>query len=631
MLEPNRKFFWKRLPQLLYPPAWPIAAKLSAALLLAALLPMSFTACYNLRRSLVSLESSEYQNLELLALSTANRIDQLLTDTQRVAAQVSTDRSVVDFLSTIPNERESLQPTVQETLENVIHSNPDYYSVFLLDTEGTCLASTNPKNVGEKYSFRNYFQQAIRGQPYISELATGTTTKRPGIYLSVPVQDKRGRIVGVAVIKLQGETIWAIIDELHLGNKGSAFLIDEYGVIVSHSDRSLLYHSLTPLSKEILNKGVFVKRFSSVGIEQIQSLDLPDLAKAMVRANRQGHANYDLPHHQSRQIVGFAPIAKKPWVLGVNKSEEQFSAPLNRLVLENNLSVLIVGGITASAALLLARSIVNPILALTRAARSLEQGNFATARVDVNSSDEIGKLAGTFNMMVVGLRERQRERDIFGRVVSPEVREKLLEGKLELGGETRWVAVLFSDIRGFSTISEKKSPQELVAFLNEYLQEMTDAIRSWDGYINNFIGDAIVAVFGAPVSRTDAEWRAVAAALTMRQKLKDLNERRAARGEAPIESGIGISTGEVVAGQVGSLERMLYTVIGDAVNVAARLETLTKEYPDYPILINEQTAEALKQHRDIALTDLGPIKVKGRYQPVNVYAVTNGRKSPSGT
>jgi class 3 adenylate cyclase len=203
-------------------------------------------------------------------------------------------------------------------------------------------------------------------------------------------------------------------------------------------------------------------------------------------------------------------------------------------------------------------------------------------------------LARTFNTMTEGLRERERERDIFGRVVSPEVREKLLDGKLELGGETRWVAVLFSDIRNFSTTSEKMNPQELVSFLNEYLTEMTNAIRPHGGYLNNFIGDAIVAIFGAPIDQPDKEWRAVAAALTMRQRLVELNQRRVARGEAPIDSGIGIGTGEAVAGQVvtGTVDGF---VIGDAVNVAKRLDTLTKEYPTIRF-INGPTASHLDGH-----------------------------------
>jgi class 3 adenylate cyclase len=276
-------------------------------------------------------------------------------------------------------------------------------------------------------------------------------------------------------------------------------------------------------------------------------------------------------------------------------------------------------------AILISGGITGPLIDLSRMAQCVQEGDL-TARVDVRSSDEVGVLARAFNTMTAGLREREREREIFGRVVSPEVREKLLSGQLELGGETLWVAVLFSDIRGFSTISEEMSPEEVVTLLNEYLSEMTAAIRPWGGYINNFIGDAIVAIFGAPVDQPDKEWNAVAAGLAMSKRLTELNRRRVARSEMPIENGVGISTGEAVAGQIGSLERLMYTVIGDTVNVASRLETLTKDYPEYRILINGATAEALVERDEVVLENLGPIHVKGRTEPVDVYAVVEWKE-----
>lgn len=288
--------------------------------------------------------------------------------------------------------------------------------------------------------------------------------------------------------------------------------------------------------------------------------------------------------------------------------------------------IILAAAVALIGAVFVSGGISGPLIELSQMAQRVQGGDL-TAEVDVRSRDEVGVLAGAFNTMTAGLRERERERDVFGRVVSPEVREKLLRGQLELGGETLWVTVLFSDIRGFSTISEKMEPQDLVAFLNEFLTEMTDAIRPWGGYINNFIGDAVVAIFGAPIEQPDKEWRAVAAALTMRERLAELNRRRETRGEPPINTGVGISTGEAVAGQIGSMERLMYTVIGDSVNVAARLETLTKDYPEHPVLINGPTAEALKGRDDLVLKSLGPITVKGRAEPVDVYAVVEWRKT----
>jgi class 3 adenylate cyclase len=303
-------------------------------------------------------------------------------------------------------------------------------------------------------------------------------------------------------------------------------------------------------------------------------------------------------------------FAQLPWLLG------------------GLLSVVVafVAVITIIGAVVVSGGISHPLIALSQQAQRVQDGDLS-AQVEVRSQDEVGVLSRAFNTMTAGLRERERERDIFGRVVTPEVRERLLSGQLRLGGETRHVSVLFSDIRGFATMVERMTPHEAVTFLNEYLSEMSEAIQPWGGYINNFIGDAIVVIFGAPLEQTDKEWRVVMAALTMRERLALLNQRRAVRGEAPISNGIGISTGEAVAGQIGSLDRLLYTVIGDAVNIAARLETLTKNYTDYPVLINGPTAEALWSRDELTLKALGPIMVKGRNDPVEVYAVVTWRKA----
>jgi adenylate cyclase len=272
--------------------------------------------------------------------------------------------------------------------------------------------------------------------------------------------------------------------------------------------------------------------------------------------------------------------------------------------------------------LLLARTFTRPLKALTNSANAIESGDFDHAKVQVSTRDELGRFALTFNSMVDGIKARQRERDIFGRMVSPEVREKLLAGELKLGGENLRVSVLFSDIRGFSTMSEKMSPHDVVMLLNDYLTEMTEAVRPWGGYVNNFIGDAIVVVFGAPETRDQCEARAIRAALAMRSRLEDLNRRRMELGDPPIRTGIGISTGKVVAGQIGSIERFMYTVIGDAVNVAARLEELTKQFSDNPILVNAATHEGcIRSASGIRLLDKGLQKVKGREEPVHVYAV----------
>jgi class 3 adenylate cyclase len=601
------------------PSSWPIALKLSLAFLAAALVPMGLTAAYNLQQSLASVRRTAHLNLELVAGTTAARLDQLVTDTRHTVAQVSADAEVVTFLSAAPPDA-AARASMQRALDNVVRSNPDVFSVFLLDKAGTCVASTNPENLGRDYAFRGYYREALAHGASVSELLTGSTTARPGVFFSQVVHGGGGEVVGVLVLKLQGESLMEMVGSLRLGEQGRGFLIDEYGVILSHTERELLFHSLTALSPEVLRLPVFDRRFSSVGIDTIQSLGLDTLGRAMIGATASGHTGYT-DTTRGALIVGFAPMKTRPWTVGVEMPDAEFSAPLVSLARGTLVSVLGVGLAVTVLALLVARSIVRPLLELTRAARALEQGAFGAARVSVHSEDEVGTLARAFNTMAAGLAERERERDIFGRVVSPEVREKLLGGELRLGGETRRVAVLFSDIRGFSSLAERMDPQGVVALLNEYLTEMAEAVRPYQGYINNFIGDAIVVVFGAPLDQPGIEVRAARAAVAMQARLAQLNARRVARGDFPIVTGIGICAGDVVAGQIGSPERLLYTVIGDTVNVAARLEALTKDYPEHPILVSRSVAESLRDAPDLRVEHLGVVLVKGRAEPVDISGV----------
>ena len=286
--------------------------------------------------------------------------------------------------------------------------------------------------------------------------------------------------------------------------------------------------------------------------------------------------------------------------------------------------ILVAAGLTAIAgllvALLLARGIANPLVRLSRMAEQVRAGDYE-AQVAVTSQDEVGTLQDAFNDMVRGLGERERMRDLFGRAVSPQVADLFLNEQIELGGEVRQATILFSDIRGFTSLSEPLSPHQVIAFVNEFLDEMHEAIQGAGGIVHKLGGDSIMALFGAPAAHPDSPRMALHAALRMRARLEALNGRRRARGEMPLRIGIGINTGPVVAGGVGSEDRLEYTVLGDAVNVAARLESLTKDYVRHDILISEATLRALPDQEQVETENLGEIMVKGKTEPVRVFAV----------
>ncbi|MDP3795219.1 MAG: adenylate/guanylate cyclase domain-containing protein [bacterium] len=219
-----------------------------------------------------------------------------------------------------------------------------------------------------------------------------------------------------------------------------------------------------------------------------------------------------------------------------------------------------------------------------------------------------------------GEREKKELTRVFSKYVSGEVLKEILRdpGKVSLGGEERMVTVFFSDIRGFTTISEKMAPKELVRILNGYFARMGGEVIKNHGVLDKYIGDAIMAFWGAPVDDPDQADHALCASLEMLKKLKQYNEELKETGDPEIDIGIGLYTGPAVVGNVGSKDRFDYTVIGDTVNVAARLESLNKEYKTH-IIVGESTKNMIKA--DVRWKPLGSVTVKGRKEPLAIYTV----------
>jgi len=217
-------------------------------------------------------------------------------------------------------------------------------------------------------------------------------------------------------------------------------------------------------------------------------------------------------------------------------------------------------------------------------------------------------------------RAKELLKQSFQRFVSPHIVEGILQNcePVNLRGERKTVTILVSDIRGFTALSEQFEPEELVSFLNTYLSEMIEVIFDNEGTLDKFMGDAILALFGAPLSLGDDALRAVRTAMAMQDKLRELNEIWKAEGKPNLEIGIGISTGEVVVGNIGSEKRMDYTVIGQDVNYATRIETLTKEL-SCNILVAESTYEKVKDF--VLAENFGPIPIRGSNVRMNVYGI----------
>lgn len=277
--------------------------------------------------------------------------------------------------------------------------------------------------------------------------------------------------------------------------------------------------------------------------------------------------------------------------------------------------LMIAAGIAGAVGL--ATLLSRPIFRLVEGTRAIAAGNFNVS-LRVPSRDEIGMLTESFNQMARSLREKEMIKRAFTRYVAREVVEEILKDpeRLVLTGERREVTVLFCDVRGFTPLSERLSPEEVVLLLNDFYTLMIETTFKHDGTLDKFMGDAVMAIFGAPIFHPDHSLRAVRTALAMQEGIVGLNERRAQQGKEGVTIGIGVSAGEAVAGTVGTEDRMEYTVVGDSVNLAARLESNAKAGQ---ILISHRTWEKVKD--EVTVHALGFIKVKGKEEQVEVYEV----------
>lgn len=262
-------------------------------------------------------------------------------------------------------------------------------------------------------------------------------------------------------------------------------------------------------------------------------------------------------------------------------------------------------------------TLTSPIESLAELTTQVARGNFKV-KADVGSKDEVGQLGEAFNSMIEGLVERDKVKNMFNKFHGSSVAEDLLKGEIQLGGSKKTVTVFFSDIRDFTKFSEGHTPEQVVEMLNEYFQIMVKIINDNGGVVDKFIGDAIMAVWGAPNTTERDSQNAVKACIEMRQALAKLNVSRGDRGKVPIKIGMGLHRGEAISGTIGSSERMEYTVIGDTVNQASRIESSTKAFGT-DLLLSENLADFVKD--DFVIELGGSVEVKGKSEPLKLFKV----------
>ncbi len=273
-------------------------------------------------------------------------------------------------------------------------------------------------------------------------------------------------------------------------------------------------------------------------------------------------------------------------------------------------TVVLMGGLILS--LLLSHGFSAPIRDLVKATGEIQKGNFEV-RVPVRSEDEVGKLAKSFNEMTSELALKEKYRAVLDMVADKDVAHQMVHGQMTLGGEKREISVIFCDIRGFTAHTQGMDPAEVIKMLNEHMTALTKVVYEHNGVVDKFVGDLIMAVFGAPKSYGNDAYNATRCAVRMIEERNKLNET----SEHKILVGIGIATGEAVAGCMGSADRLNYTVLGERVNLASRLCSTAGKME---VVIDEATQTKLGELLEVE--ELAPLKLKGFSDTVKAFKVT---------
>ncbi len=377
------------------------------------------------------------------------------------------------------------------------------------------------------------------------------------------------------------------------------FLYSLDGLLHAASIRKPIQHSANIVS----NARLIAMAQRGATVEQIQT-----------HADQSWMAAYGLLLSSDSKTVGAMAIALSR--ADVIRAKASSRVLLTVLALAMAVLCMLIGFIVT-------RSISLPVKALTHGTMQIQARNF-DYKVHTEARDELGTLAKSFNEMASGLKEGEFVKSTFQKYVSRSVVDQLIDNPdlVKLGGERKRLSIFFSDIRGFTSMSEKMEPEEVVGLLNEYLTKMTEIIFEFSGTLDKFIGDAIMAIWGAPVDQPDHAERAVLAAIKMQEAISELQKKWEKEGQKVIHIGMGVNTGDVVVGNMGANIRMDYTSIGDDVNLAARLEENAK---GEQILISHPTYERVQDL--VEVKELEPLKVKGKEKTIKVYEV-HGLKNP---
>jgi class 3 adenylate cyclase len=480
------------------------------------------------------------------------------------------------------------------SLQAIQQFNPHYLELDVMDGSGRLVASSQEDPAARPAPIRIATAFNLDGKPFVSEPRRSKDYGREVISLGVPVKDAAGAVIGALGATFDLQAVFEeVIRAARFNESGYAVVVGSNGHILAHPDASRIDRDISsyPAVIEGMRRG----------------------SGEVVAPNATGQ----MRRFMYRQMRNPQTIDPKPWLLLTEIDEAEALKPLLQLRDELLAGVIVILIISLVIAWSAARSLGRPMTALGDVAHAVEGGDL-TRTAHLPGRDAFSRLGAAIDQMIKGLQERDRVKDVFGRYIAKQAAERLLSGPLDLGGETKRVTILFSDIRGFTSMAETMRPEQVVAFLNEYFSEMVDAVLEQEGMLDKFLGDGLMAVFGSFGDQPDHARRAVLAGLRMKSLLAKINGERAMRGQSAVAIGIGIHTDDVIVGNIGSKLRLEFTHIGDGVNTASRVQALNKEYHT-TILVTGATYDLLGS--EFAAKPIAEVTLRGKTKSLPIYEI----------
>jgi len=572
----------------------PISFKLiflTMVLLLAVAIPVSFQSAelfeeITVRREIqANLEQSNARAIEIEQLFTGY-IDKIKIVAALMTKDYATDEAREKDLDLTFHQDRDL---VSVEIKKLSSSEPPRRVVNTEFLKAYNLTPAFIDQVRSVHSERDSFKESTVFEGEIEIRSSMFEGGAPLMTIGIPlVRDQFGRITQIALAEVKLERLQKMFSK---ASERIAFLIDNTGRIMAHPDENKIVKGESALSS-------------------------PFVKSALASTVRSQQKIYEEPGTKRRLISAFT---KTPLGLSVivEAPEEVILEGAKRVRRE---ALLIAGRVLSIAIFLMfifSITLTSPIERLAEMTREVARGNF-DVDAKIRSKDEVGDLASSFNSMISGLKERDKIRNVLNKFHGSAVADDLLKGNLELGGSSKTVTVFFSDIRDFTKFSEGHSPEEVVGMLNEYFQVMVSIVEKSGGVVDKFIGDAIMAVWGVPNGSDKDSHNAVMACLEMRKSLEELNRVRIGRNQVPIKIGMGLHSGVAISGKIGSEQRMEFTVIGDSVNQASRIEAATKAFGT-DFLISQSVFDAVQS--EFVIEKAGDVEVKGKSAPLSLFRV----------